>query len=387
MKKGLQLLFIIFTIIIVWFPSVCFSELKMVTGEYCDVYLGNMKNKKELEKFKQTVRTNSVESGLRKVNKQWNDNFTDQCFSYVIGNYLEKVVVVNHTEKGRKICDKVKITLDTDVVNKYFNQEICRVVKFNVDEFLGFYPYDINNILTKTSEIINIGLVVEIKIPNLGVSKREQLENEQETQFFNMTQLYKDKYKIVDRRHLSKVLEEQKFSSSGLTDSETVKLGKLFNLDIIVLRLIYENSRVTKILKVDTGEVLLFKNYETKKEEWVYYGKTDDGFYYYNKYSMTKRSPNIFTVWDKWKFSDIKKKWILSWRRNQNSSIDGWEKLDYMVSLREVDCDHNTLKIIKSVTYNSQGIILEEETYSNSNIFNVIPESVFGTFHKNVCKE
>ena len=83
-----------------------------------------------------------------------------------------------------------------------------------------------------------------------------------------MIKLKKDKYKVVDRRHMTKILEEQKLSSSGLTDSETVKLGKLLNLDIIVLRMIYEESKVTKVLKVDTGEVLLFQTYdEGKKEE------------------------------------------------------------------------------------------------------------------------
>jgi hypothetical protein len=66
---------------------------------------------------------------------------------------------------------------------------------------------------------------------------------------------------------LSKVLEEQKLSSSDITDSDSVKLGKILNLDIIVLRLIYKDNKVTKVLKVDTGEVLLFKTYEPEKKK------------------------------------------------------------------------------------------------------------------------
>jgi len=56
-------------------------------------------------------------------------------------------------------------------------------------------------------------------------------------------------------------------------------------------------------LKVDTGEVLLFKTYETyketKKEGWVLYGETSDGEWYYNNSSIMKVSPNIIRVWDK----------------------------------------------------------------------------------------
>jgi hypothetical protein len=100
------------------------------------------------------------------------------------------------------------------------------------------WEFDIGNVLTKKSDKINIGLIIETKIPDLDVSKREQLENEEEQQFFDMTGRNNEKYKVVDRRHLSKILEEQKLSPSGITDSETVKSGKLLNLDVIVLRMI-----------------------------------------------------------------------------------------------------------------------------------------------------
>ena len=109
-----------------------------------------------------------------------------------------------------------------------------------------------------------MGLIIETKIPDLDGYKKEQLENEQEKQFFNMTVRNKDQYTLIERRHLNKVLEEQRLSISGITDTDTVKVGKILNLDIIVLRLIYENSQVTKILKVDTGEVLLSKTYDIR---------------------------------------------------------------------------------------------------------------------------
>lgn len=251
-------------IIILSFPSICFSELKTVQGEYCDVYLGDMKNKKELEEFRETVKTKSIKNGLRKLEDKrlnfglFND---DKCVHHIISQYLEKVVVLNHTEKDRKICETVKITSDPEVLGKYLSLNSC-------DDWSDLpvkqWFDDVKYILKKTNGKINIGLIIETKIPDIEVSRREQLENEEEQLFFKMTERNKDKYKLVDRRHLSKVLEEQKLSSSGITDSQTLKLGKLLNLDIIVLRLIYDNSRVTKVLKVDTGEVLLFKTYKTE---------------------------------------------------------------------------------------------------------------------------
>ncbi len=83
--------------------------------------------------------------------------------------------------------------------------------------------------LKNKSDKINIGLIVETKISGIDSLQKEKLENEQEEEFYKMTQWKEnnDKYKYLDRRHLNKVLEEQKLSSSGLTDSDTVKIGKL----------------------------------------------------------------------------------------------------------------------------------------------------------------
>lgn len=116
---------------------------------------------------------------------------------------------------------------------------------------------EINNVLSKKNGKINIGLIIDIKINELDEYKRDQLENDEENQFFVMIEKNKGKYKVTGRKHLLKVLEEQ-----GITSSETVRLGKAINLDVIVYREIYEASKMTKVLKVDTGEVLLFKTYK-----------------------------------------------------------------------------------------------------------------------------
>lgn len=244
--------------IIILFPSICFSKSVTVQGEHCDSYLGDLKNKKELERFRKDVRRMSLELGVSKIttsSKSLEYVITDECFDYVIDHYLEKIVVISHSENGRKICDKVKITLDPEVVIKYFRQEIC------IHPMNSGWCIEVDRVLSKFWGI-NIGLIIETSIKGLDSDKKEQLENEQERQFYSLIETNKEQYRLVDRRHMNKVIEEQKFSMSGLTDNETVKLGKLLNLDVIVLRMIYENSMVTKVLKVDTGEVMLFKTYE-----------------------------------------------------------------------------------------------------------------------------
>jgi len=388
MKNKFYSPLILLTIIIISFPSICFSELKTVDGEYCDVYLGDMNNKKEFEDFRTTIRTKSIDNGLGN-----HGQFTDECISYVIGNYLEKVVVVSHTEKGRKICDKVKITLDQEVINKYFNQHLCS--GFFVPPKQG-WNYDIDDILTKKTEKINIGLVIETKIPDLEVSKREILENEEENQFFGMIERNKDKYKLVDRRHLNTVLEEQKLSMTGLTDSDTVKLGKLLNIDIIVLRLIYDNSKVTKVLKVDTGEVLLFKTYKSEtEEEWIYYGTDDFMDYYYNRNLITNVDQGIIKVWIKEKIKQVAKNKILQMIKDKNKEllnnkemVDAFvqKKLDYAIILKELDCINNKLRSIKEVVYNDEGKIIEDKDFTKRKMEQVLPDTMESILLRKVCK-
>jgi len=48
MKKVSIIPLLLLTVIILSFPSICFSEIKTVTGEYCKMYMGDMKSKWEL---------------------------------------------------------------------------------------------------------------------------------------------------------------------------------------------------------------------------------------------------------------------------------------------------------------------------------------------------
>ena len=299
-------------------------------------------------------------------------------------------MVVSHTEKGRKICDKVKISLDPEVIDKYLSQEICKSHDWDVVRKCSVWCCDIDDILKKKSEKINIGLIIEIKIPSLDGYKKEMLENEEETQFHSMIDWNKEKYKVIDRRHLGKILEEQKLSSSGITDNETIKLGKILNLDIIILRMIYEQSKITKVLKVDTGEVLLFRSYETKtsktEEGWIPWAKTKDDNTYFYKISMSNISSMIVKVWIMIEYSKVGKDELIKSRKDNNLSIDGWGKVDYTKCFLEMDCVNNTVKEIKSVDYDNKGKILDDYDNPTPKIEHVIPGSVYESLLKKVCK-
>lgn len=126
MRNKFQLLVILLTIIIFSFPSTCFSESETVVGEDCEAYLGDMKNKKELDEFRKSVREYSIGDALEKFGGKDKESYIyPACVRNIISNYLGKVVVVSHTEEGRKICEKVEITLDPEVINEYLSQNDC----------------------------------------------------------------------------------------------------------------------------------------------------------------------------------------------------------------------------------------------------------------------
>ncbi|MEI8225981.1 MAG: CsgG/HfaB family protein [Bacteroidota bacterium] len=393
-----KILWISLIIIIISFPSICFSELKTVEGEYCDVYRGDLKNKKELDKMRNKVRRYSIGNVLDKIIKnKVGYYFTNQCINDVISKHLEKVVIVSHTEKGRKICDKVKVTLYPGVIDSYLHSGNCEEPE--IDEYKIYLTLmtdiqweDIDKVLIKKNDKINVGLIIETKITNIDVSKKEQLENKEEEDFFIKTGNNKEKYKVIDRRHLTKILEEQKLSSSGITESETLKLGKILNLDVIVLKMIYEKSKVTKVLKVDTGEVLLFKTYEylpnkklDKKEDWEYDRDKEGNVWSYKKGNIEKSEGNyIVSVWDKWIYSGKERDEFIQMRRKLGLSTKGWDKLSNVVTLFKIDCEKHTNKSLYSLQYDTDGNMLSSWDYKPEWKY-IVPDSRYDFIRTKVC--
>ena len=384
MKNKFQLLLMLSTILIVSLPSICFSELKTVEHEYCDFYLGDLKNKKKLNEFRKKIKQETIEDYVFKNISTSSFWIPDIWVSEIISKYIEKVITVSHTENNRKICDKIKITYDQEVWDKYISK-----MSVTYSNLPSSWEYDVNNVLKNKSDKINIGLIVETKIPGIDSLQKEKLENEQEEEFYKMTQWKEnnDKYKYLDRRHLNKVLEEQKLSSSGLTDSDTVKIGKLLNLDIIVLRLIYNDRLLTKVLKVDTGEVLLFNTFEKRTlDNWVKYGEDkDNNLYFYKKIGSNDKTEykGIRRVWLKLVYTDKGRKNELQFRRDNEFPTEGLEKLSHALSLFEIDCEKLSFQTNSFSYYNMVGEKIYDDDTADSG--NISPDSLLDLLREKVC--
>jgi hypothetical protein len=223
------------------------------------------------------------------------------------------------------------------------------------------------------------------------------MENKEEEWFYIMIiRGDEDKYKLVDRKHLNKILEEQKLSSSGITDNDTVKLGKILNLDIIVIRTIYEESKVTKVLKVDTGEVLLFITYKdkTKKEEtkkevmetdseqlkfpdppdkrWVYFiSGENESRHYYDSQTVTHPTKDIIRVWSKIQFVEGMEK---------NESLKQYKEMD---AYYEINCLQREFRIIDGKEWYWDGKTTSSD--EPTQWMNIMPDSAVDHLSNKMC--
>ena len=119
--------------------------------------------------------------------------------------------------------------------------------------------------------------------------------------------------------------------------------------------------------------------------EWISYGKSTDGNYYYDKKSITKVSPQIFKVWTKLKYSQVRKSQIIQEGKDNGLPMDDWEKIDYTMDLLELDCVNNTCKGTKNVKYNNKGEILDDIETPNPDIIHIPPGSSGDKLLEIVC--
>lgn len=405
MKSKFQLMLMISVIIIISLPFVGFAESKDIMSEYCDVYKGDLKNKPNLDKFKKSVSAKAKENGLKKIVKESRlSNTTPDCIHNIVNKYYEKVDVIRHTENtvedGRSICEKVKITVNPERINKYLNQESCLKDWGSGKEYFD-WCYDIDKVLTWKNEKINIGLIIETKIPDIDANKKDVMEKEEEKQFLEMVEINKEKYNIVDKSSFTKAAEEQKISLSGITDNDVLQLGKLLNLDVIVQRLIYKNSKTTKVRKINTGKVLLFNAYETPSDssetetsretlpetsEWVKYGKDKSGTIHFYKKGKIDKDGNIVKVLNKWVFSKREKANTIQYRRENTLPTKGYGKLSHMVYLSEIDCPNQSERMMYLLLYDTDDKVLYSYNFTDPEWTMIEPESNGETILKAVCK-
>ena len=100
---------------------------------------------------------------------------------------------------------------------------------------------------------------------------------------------------------------------------------------------------------------------------------------------MTTVSPSVFRVWTKRKYTKQNIDFEIIVRKIANLSIEGWDKLDYGINLREVDCKNYTEKFLTSIYYDDKGNVLEYSNDANQRIIPVVPGSIGDSLLRKVC--
>jgi len=89
------------------------------------------------------------------------------------------------------------------------------------------------------------------------------------------------KFQIIERENIDKIIAEQKFQATGITDIETaVRIGKLANVDAMIFgsitqygRTIYPRAKLTvnlRIVDIETGTIKSSIELRATKNNWIY---------------------------------------------------------------------------------------------------------------------
>lgn len=402
MKNKLQLLLL--AIIIISFPSICFSELKTIQGQYCHIVTGDKKDI-DWESEKDFVRTFSIENGLRKIIKR-KYFLSLELVEDIHKKYLENFKVISHTEKGRNICEKVQFTIDTEVIEKVviFHQPLTYTL-ISAEDYLdyGIVESFLKKYIQKENKTITIGILVENKTQNMGEVEKERLSDEEERIFTQcLNKILMKNVKIIERIHLNKILEEHKLSVTGITNGNTEKVGRIDNLDIILIRIIYDEQKTTKLLKVETGEVLI--EYTTKfhskdkindssgilgnepdSKVWEYHGTTSGGDYYYDKTNLTKSS-NMLSVWIYIIVTDNERKQRIEGLKISDLELSTkYQNFDHVIILNEIDCKNKQMRVREKVHYDNKGDVLYQNKKVEDEWRNILPDSIIETLYQKGC--
>ena len=88
-------------------------------------------------------------------------------------------------------------------------------------------------------------------------------------QYVEKELLRTEKFKIIDREHLSKILEEQKVSLSGITEN-VADVGKLLNADGIIVGEVIELNTLKQAVNLNGTCVFIMKLIDVKSGEVIF---------------------------------------------------------------------------------------------------------------------
>ncbi len=117
-----------------------------------------------------------------------------------------------------------------------------------------------------TSSLFAKEIIAVLDLEQIGLSKQEAtiLTQRLTTELISL-----DKYQVVERNNMDKILKEQKFQHSGCTDSEcAVEIGQLLNTDFIVIGSVSAFGSMysidARLIDVAQGKGLISAEYSTE---------------------------------------------------------------------------------------------------------------------------
>ena len=113
--------------------------------------------------------------------------------------------------------------------------------------------------------------------------------------------------------------------------------------------------------------------------DWRLYDSNDLRQSYYNADSMTRPSKNIVKVWVRWNFTE---KGVMDMVRSVGKKL---EKLEYSISLNEINCAEKKSRSLSETSYDNKGKVIISSSSPKEWDF-IIPESMHESLYKEVCK-
>jgi len=107
--------------------------------------------------------------------------------------------------------------------------------------------------------------------------------------------------------------------------------------------------------------------------------------FYYNKTNLIQTSDTV-SVWTYRTITDDERKYLVEhFRKSDSEKSQKYQNLDHQTMLLDIDCRKKMSKIQKLANYDDKGNALYEETYTNSEWINIIPESKLDETFKKIC--
>jgi hypothetical protein len=125
-----------------------------------------------------------------------------------------------------------------------------------------------------------------------------------------------------------------------------------------------------------------------KTDRWVHYATTPDGSpKHYDKQTIATVGPKVVKVWDRTKLLTDARNNVIEQRKRSQLPTDGWDRLESVRLLREIDCANRTQKTIRIEDYNENGRIIYEADYPNPKAENVPSGTMVESLLQAVCQQ